>query len=410
MLLNWWAPESPVKMAYGIIADGSIRAGKSAGMGVGFTEWSMTNHNDRDFIMAGKTMGGFTRNILSWLLPYLRKNGFKVNEVRIPQYVITISKYGNKNRFHVFSGKDERSQDFVQGMTAAGAFFDEVALMPQSFVNQCMGRCSVEGAKLWFNCNPGGPSHWFKRDILDNANDLNLLHLHFTMVDNPSLSKERIEFYERLYPKNGVFYKRYIQGLWVQAEGAVFDMMRDDTYYTEWPRKSLNEPRHFIGIDYGTQNACVFIHMMDDGRGLWVEREYYYSGKKKGVQKTNSEYIDDFRKFTEGINIEAVVIDPSAAAFKLELKRAGYRVKDANNEVVDGIRVVSEYLNAGVLRINAKNCPNVKVEMEGYVWNDKKTEKGDEAPVKENDHTIDALRYLIYTLYRKRRIDSWRIK
>jgi len=324
--------------------------------------------------------------------------------VRQPQYILTVSKYRHKNQFYVFSGKDERSQDFVQGMTSAGLLLDEVALMPESFVNQAQGRLSVDGAKEWYNCNPGGPSHWFKKNILDQHQSKGLLHLHYTMDDNPSLSPERREYYERKWSKNSVFYKRYILGLWVQAEGAIYDMWGDHLLYTQ-RKRSLHDPVHWISIDYGTQNATVFLHCIDDGETAWIEREYYYSGRATGKQKTDSEYAADLVEFMAGYfkdrenplqSYQGVIIDPSAASFKEEVRRRGLRVRDADNDVLDGIRDVASCFANGLVRVH-DSCKNTIEEVQGYVWDSKAADRGVEQPLKANDHCMDALRYFVRT-------------
>lgn len=221
MVLNWWCDTSPVKDMDGIIADGAIRSGKTVSMSLSFVFWAMTSYNGQNFAMCGKTIGSFRRNVLFWLKLMLKSRGYTVVEHRADNLVI-ISKGDITNNFYIFGGKDESSQDLIQGITLAGVFFDEVALMPESFVNQATGRCSVEGSKYWFNCNPDGPYHWFKENWIDKASEKKLLYLHFTMDDNLSLSEKIKERYRSMY--SGVFYKRYILGLWCMAEGVIYDM------------------------------------------------------------------------------------------------------------------------------------------------------------------------------------------
>lgn len=404
-ILNWWHPNSPVGNAYGIIADGAIRSGKTLSMGVSFVEMAMALFNKQNFILAGKTVGSFRRNVLAGdygLYRYWEKSGYKVDEVRTRNEII-LTKYGRTNTFFIFGGRDESSQDLVQGVTAAGALFDEVALMPQSFVNQAMGRCSVPGSKLFFNCNPAGPSHWFKRDMLDRAGDKNFLHQHFTMDDNPALTPERRAFYASLYT-SGVFYKRYILGLWVQAEGAIYDMLSDENYYETRATRSSEEPAHYVAVDYGTQNACVFLHIMDDGQSVWVEREYYYSGRDEGIQKTDSQYADDLLAFMGDLPVEKVIIDPSAASFRAELRHRGIICRDADNDVLEGIRWTATLLGLNLVKIHPR-CENLIRELQGYVWDTKPTEKGNEKPIKKDDHGPDALRYFCKTMIKPWRID-----
>ena len=167
-VLTWWCESSPVKEKDGIIADGAIRSGKTLCMSLSYVIWAMSNFNMQNFGMSGKTIGSFRRNVLFWLKLMLRSRGYKLVDHRTDN-MVEITKGDNINFFYIFGGKDERSQDLIQGITLAGMFFDEVALMPESFVNQATGRCSVEGSKFWFNCNPDSPSHWFKVNWIDKC-------------------------------------------------------------------------------------------------------------------------------------------------------------------------------------------------------------------------------------------------
>lgn len=318
---------------------------------------------------------------------------------------IIIEGYGRKNIFYPFGGKDESSQDLVQGLTAAGALFDEVALMPESFVNQATGRCSETGAKLWFNCNPDGPSHWFKKNWLDKAADKKLLHLHFTMDDNPSLTEERREYFRSLWSPGSVFYKRYILGLWVQAEGAIWDMFDDHCIVgDDWAVQGIQDRAiRYISIDYGTQNATVFLEIMDTGREIVVVNEWYHSGRESGHQKTDSQYADALKEFIGSKPVERIIIDPSAASFRAELRQRGWRIKEADNEVLDGIRLVGSLFSRGLLKVH-KRCKNLIREIQSYVWDTNPTDKGNEKPVKKDDHGPDALRYFCQTMVKARRL------
>ena len=217
-VLTWWCKESPVHSKDGIIADGAIRSGKTISMSLSFVMWAMNSFSGNNFAMCGKTIGSFRRNVLFWLKLMLRSRGYSVTDHRADN-LLTIRKDGKENYFYIFGGKDERSQDLIQGITLAGVFFDEVALMPESFVNQATGRCSVKGSKFWFNCNPDGPYHWFKVNWIDKCAEKNILYLHFTMDDNLSLDEEIKARYRSMYV--GVFFKRYIMGLWAAAEGII---------------------------------------------------------------------------------------------------------------------------------------------------------------------------------------------
>lgn len=396
-VLNWWCDTSPVKDKDGIIADGAIRSGKTVCMSLSFVFWAMANYSDQNFAMCGKTIGSFRRNVLMILKLMLRSRGFQVADHRADN-LVEISRNGVTNHFYIFGGKDESSQDLIQGITLAGVFFDEVALMPESFVNQATGRCSVDGSKYWFNCNPDGPYHWFKINWLDKAKEKNLLVLHFTMEDNLSLSERIKERYRNMY--TGVFFKRYILGLWAMAEGIIYDMFSEDRHVKtilEYARQLIDGGR-FVSIDYGTQNATVFL-LWNKGRdGKWYcIREYYYSGRDKGIQKTDSEYAEDLIKFLDGTPAKAVIVDPSAASFIAELNKRGFTVIQADNAVEDGIRLVATLLNTERI-VFSQSCKNTIMEFASYIWDPKAAERGEDKPIKQHDHAMDAVRYFCYTI------------
>ena len=257
-VLTWWCKESPVHDKDGIIADGAIRSGKTISMSLSFVMWAMSSFSGQNFAMCGKTIGSFRRNVLFWLKLMLRSRGYSVTDHRADN-LLTIRKDGKENYFYIFGGKDERSQDLIQGITLAGVFFDEVALMPESFVNQATGRCSVKGSKFWFNCNPDGPYHWFKVNWIDKCEQKNILYLHFTMDDNLSLDEEIKARYRSMYI--GVFFKRYILGLWAAAEGIIYDMFDEEKHVRNIKDffQLLIDGNRYVSCDYGTQNATVFL-------------------------------------------------------------------------------------------------------------------------------------------------------
>lgn len=412
-VMNWWLSESPVKDFDGIIADGAIRSGKTIAMSLGFVFWAMESFDGQNFIMAGKTISSFKRNVLQNLKLMLTSRGYQwIYHVSgdLPN-MLEVSYKGKTNYFFIFGGKDEGSQDLVQGITAAGAFFDEVALMPESFVNQATGRCSVDGSKYWFNCNPAGPMHWFKTEWIDKKKDNNLLYLHFTMEDNLSLTEKIKARYMSQYA--GVFFKRYIQGLWAVAEGLIYTMCTDENYYTEKERPAALKSiaQKYIAVDYGTTNPCVFLEIWDDGETIWVDREYRWDSRSeearrsKNPQKTDAQYADDMIEFMGKMPEEqcTIVVDPSAASFIVELRNRGFYVKPADNEVLDGIRAVASLLAQRHIMINC-SCKGLKSEMQSYAWDEKAAEeRGEEKPVKQRDHGPDALRYYVKTI-----LPSWR--
>lgn len=395
-ILTWWMSNSPVSDKDGIIADGAIRSGKTVSMSLSFAIWAMESFQGQNFGMCGKTIGSFRRNVLFWLKLMLCSRGYKVVDHRADN-MVEVTRKGVTNYFYIFGGKDESSQDLIQGITLAGCFFDEVALMPESFVNQATGRCSVTGSKYWFNCNPDGPFHWFKTNWIDKTTEKNILYLHFTMDDNLSLSEKIKTRYRSMY--TGVFYKRYILGLWCVAEGIIYDMFDAVKHVVEDCTKLLNN--YYVSCDYGTQNATVFLLWAKQNDGTWaVIREYYYSGRDEDKQKTDSEYANDLDKWLDGITPQKIVIDPAAASFIAELKKRGYSVKKAKNDVIDGIRYVGMLLNEEKIVIH-NSCENTIKEFNSYTWDAKAADRGEDKPIKQHDHCMDALRYFCYTIIRK---------
>jgi PBSX family phage terminase large subunit len=412
-VLRWWQKDSPVKEAEGIIADGAIRSGKTLTFSLSYGLWAMENFNGMNFLICGKTIGSLRRNVILDWKRQMSAQGFTVKERRSDSMVI-VSKGEVSNDFYLFGGQDERSQDLVQGITAAGVLFDEVALMPRSFVDQSVGRCSVDGSKFWFNCNPDHPKHWFKVEWIDKlyvnrhpddppgTQYKNLVYCHFTMDDNPSLTPRVKARYKAMH--SGVFYRRFILGLWCAADGLIYDSFDEQEHtYTDMPN-NIFEPRRYVSVDYGTSNPMSFLEIIDDGDTARIESEYYYSSKEHGRQKTDTEYAEDFVKFAGSPDdVIYVVLDPSAASFKVELRNRGYRVKDADNDVRNGISKVSTMFALKKLLIN-KRCRYLINELLGYIWDEKAVEYGEERPVKTNDHACDALRYGVATvIYTKRR-------
>lgn len=414
-ILTWWTEDSPYHDYDGIIADGSIRAGKTVAMAISFVIWAMDTFDAQNFAMCGKTVGSFRRNVWKWLKPVLLIRGYKIEESRT-ENLIVIAKGQLVNYFYIFGGRDESSQDLIQGITLAGLFCDEVALMPESFVNQATGRCSVDGAKMWFNCNPDSPMHWFLKNWINQRVKKRLLHIHFLMDDNPSLSEPVRERYRTMY--SGVFYQRFILGLWVMAQGAIYrDAWSDEILFDddqlEWIYRNEHIMRRYIAIDYGTVNPMVFLDIYDDGTDIWVTNEYYWDARAEGREKDNSQYGDDLMEFIGDGHIfpSAVIIDPSAASFKIEMRNRGLRSKEtvetinADNKVIEGIRAVNTLLTKRRLHFHRTRCPKCIQEHQSYVWDDKALQQsGKEKPVKLGDHTCDACRYYVSTVVRPRRI------
>ena len=368
-----------------IVCDGAVRSGKTICMITSFVLWAMKNFNGANFGICGKTIASAERNIVHPLETIVDITAyFKVQYKRGSQNAIIIEGNGIKNTFYVFGGKDQSSYQLLQGITLSGIFFDEVALMPENFVQQGLARClSVENAKYWFNCNPESPSHWFYQEWILNADMRKALHLHMLMSDNPTISEKQLKEAEMQF--TGVFYDRYIKGLWVLAEGLIYAMYE----------KALVSPpegkaeQYVLSIDYGTLNAFAALLWAKYGNVWYCVDGYYYSGRDTGAQLTDEEYaqhIDSkFGKYSTEWEKLRVIVDPSAASFiTLLKKRLKYKVIPADNAVLDGIRETATALQTDKIRISPKLDFVIK-EFQGYVWDDKANE---DRPIKVNDHCL----------------------
>jgi PBSX family phage terminase large subunit len=396
LTLSWWK-RSEFAGYDGILCDGSVRSGKTLSMAVGFLLWSMERFQGERFALCGKTIESLRRNVTDQLPQWLE--GIFQFQERRSENRITVTGMGKKNTYYLFGGKDESSYTLIQGLTLAGVLLDEVALMPRSFVEQAMARCSVAGSKFWFNCNPEGPEHWFYTEWVKQAKVRNILYLHFTMEDNLSLSEEIRQRYQRMY--SGVFYDRYVLGLWVSAEGLVYDGFDPERHVLETLPKTSGD--YYVSVDYGTRNPTVFLLWQKAGDGRWVcLREYVWDGRQRQRQKTDGEYAEDMLLFLQGFYPRMVIIDPSAASFITELRQRGLPVQTADNRVLDGIRNVSELLRDGTL-LFSKNCTRTISEFRSYVWDENAASQGIDKPVKDHDHCMDAVRYFVTTVVKRGR-------
>ena len=392
-VLTWWVPGNPNAGQEAIVCDGAVRSGKTLAMGLSFFLWASVCFDGQRFGVCGKTIASLRRNVLSEILPKLEGLGAVWKEKRT-ENLVTVTFGGHSNRFYIFGGRDESSASLIQGITFAGILLDEVALMPRSFVEQACARCSVSGSRMWFNCNPAGPEHWFYKTWILEAEKRNCLRLHFTMEDNPSLTPQIRQRYQNLY--TGVFYQRYILGQWVQAEGRVYDFFGPDMV-----RKVPEGPfeKWYISCDYGTVNPTS-MGLWGLWQGVWYRvAEFYFSSRREQRQMTDEEYAAALEKLAGGRQITAVIADPSAASFIEVLRRHGWKVIKADNDVLSGIRLTSDCLKAGRIVI-CEGCGDCLREMDAYVW-DLSTGARDRVK-RENDHAMDDMRYFVSTVLGKR--------
>ena len=387
-VLTWWRPSSPDSGYDAILCEGAVRSGKTLCTGLSFFCWAMTCFAQKSFALCGKSVPAVRRNLWQELRPILREMGFQIRE-RLSQNRIDVSLGRRRNTFYLFGGLDERSAALVQGITLAGALLDEAALMPRSFVEQVCARCSVEGSRLWFSCNPEGPEHWFYREWIQKAEERRALYLHFTMADNPVLTPQVRERYARSF--SGTFYRRFVLGEWVAAEGRVYDFF-DESMVRPVPQGEME--RWCISCDYGTVNPTS-LGLWGLQNGVWYRvKEYYYDSRAERAQKTDGEYADALEQLAGGRPIWKIVADPSAASFIEVLRRRGWRVEKADNDVLAGIRTTAELLKAGKLVI-CEECRDAIREFSLYCWDEKAV--GDRVK-KVHDHAMDDIRYFAATV------------
>ncbi len=358
-VLTWWCDTSPYKEKNGVICDGAVRSGKTLCMSISFISWAFYNFCDTSFAICGKTISSLRRNVITPLIPNLLSLGFKC-DYKISRNLLEIEKGNNKNRFYIFGGRDESSASLIQGMTLGGVLLDEVALMPRSFVEQALARCSLEHSKFWFNCNPEHPFHWFYTEWIKKSDAKNMLYIHFKMEDNPSLSSSVINRYKSLY--SGAFYERFIDGRWVAADGLVYPMFDNRCHIRKSGGKFF---LYYLSCDYGTVNPFSL--------GLWGKAEdgwyrldeYYHSSRDRGIQLTDEEYY-------------------------------------AELDVLKGINYVCNALKNGEIFFYP-NCADTIREFSVYRW-DNGIKR--DAPKKENDHAMDDIRYFVATVLNGKKENS----
>lgn len=376
------------------LLEGSVRSSKTFAVDAKLIIQLCRYKVDGKRVICGASKQTVFKNMLLDIFDIVGKENYNYNHASGELWLFGV-------QWFVIGAKDEGSERNIRGMTIGIAVIDEWTLFPRSFTMQLFLRMSPSGARLYGTTNPDTPFHYLATDVIHNPamkDDLEVIH--FTLDDNPNISRRARRQIES--SQTGVWYQRNILGLWVVAEGAIYGgAWSDATLYDEASRPiSLygegGYADHLIFIDYGTHNPCVFLDAIDDGRKLWIDREYYWNSVAMRREKTDSEYADDLEQFIRESKVSQnpkIIVDPSAASFKAELEKRGIWVIDANNDVLDGIRLTASALKLGLIRVHSDNCPNTTREMQSYAWNEKKAKLGEEEPIKANDHSCDACRY-----------------
>ncbi len=391
------------------ILEGSVRSGKTVGM---IPKWInyIVSAPPGLLIMTGVSKDTIYDNVLDDFFDTIGAENYTYNkqsgDLTVIWYIDGVKK---QRRIKVIGAKDEGSEKYLRGKTLAGAYCDEISLMPEKFFKQLLNRLSIAGAKLYGTTNPDSPFHYLYLEFITDEDKLKsgmVKVYHFELDDNPNLPEDYKINIRAAY--KGMWYKRMILGLWVIAEGIIYDMFSDDLLFDDsdnlFTLTKKSECRRYIGVDYGTTNPMVFLDIYDDGETVFLVNEYYYDSKKEQSQKSDEQYAVDFDKFVGDEYPDFTIIDPSAASFKIVLRGRGYRIKDADNSVTDGLRNVSMLMSLKRLRVH-KRCVNFIREAHSYAWDEKAAQHGDEKPIKQNDHAMDAIRYFTKTV-----LPKWRFQ
>lgn len=312
--------------------------------------------------------------------------------------------FGDK-KIRVVGAHDEASIRAITGNTISLAYVDEMTTIPWNFMDMLTTRLTHPWAKLIGTCNPNSPVHPVKEKFIDCEDKKYCYNLAFEVDDNPILTEEYKNDLRTKY--SGLFYRRYILGEWIAAEGSIYSDFSRTTHVL--PRAPHFADNYFCGVDYGIHNAFAAVligHSNTYSPHFWIEKEFYWDSKKTFRQKLNSELADDLERFIEGYNVRNICLDPSAESFEVECKRRRMRVLQAKNDVYPGITFVANLISNHELKI-VKDCVNTIGEIEQYVWDSKKAERGIEDPIKRNDHACDALRYSLYTNFGHKKNFKW---
>ena len=365
------------------ILEGSVRSGKTFSSLILWALWLCERPIDGKYLMVGKTLTTLKRNCLEPLLSLLGEDNMRFS---IPSKRAVIL----GRNIDLEGASDARSEEKIRGITLHGAYMDEITLSPEPFFVMLLSRLSAPGAKLFGTTNPDSPRHWLKVEYLDNPH-LDIYRNKFLLDDNTTLPPEYIENLKREY--TGVFYRRFILGEWVAAEGAIYPMFDMKKHVSDKPPKMRMT---WIAADIGHTNPTAFLRLGagEDGR-IWVLDEYYHQVGISVSAKSPKQYAFDMAAFAAKWPSapDVVVIDPAAEGFILQLREdSNLRIRAADNAVLEGIQLVSSAIDAGVLMIHPR-CRHLIDELQGYAWDPKAQQRGEDKPVKQNDHACDALRY-----------------
>ena len=376
------------------ILEGSVRSGKTYIANLSWVLYVMASPHTA-FLISGESTDSLYRNVIKDVLTILGEKRAKYNKNARGGAQLIINANGVIKTCYCRGGSKSNDEGKIRGVTLGGWYADEITLHHKSFVHQALSRLSLVGSKALWTTNPDSPFHFVKTDYIDKANENNYGHWHFTLEDNNVLSPEYKENIKKAY--SGVFYDRFIRGLWVLADGLIYDMFREDNI-AKTENREYSE--YFISSDYGIQNPNVYLLIGKCAKDnkWYVVDEYYWNAREQGRQKTDEEYYFDLVDFVGDRNVKTIILDPSASSMIACIRRHGrFVVKKGKNDVLKGIAFVSTMIKNKDLMIN-DCCKNLLKEMHSYTWDNNALERGKDSPVKEFDHCLDALRYFCYTI------------
>jgi PBSX family phage terminase large subunit len=366
------------------IWQGAVRSGKTYVSLIAFLT-AVSKGPQGEYAILTRTYDSFVRNILPQIMRLIGGDARHYSGKR------ELMIWGK--RISVIGCEDDRAEYKIRGSTFCGAYVDEATIIPESCFKQLISRCVMGGAQIFTTTNPDSPYHWFKKDFLEGNPDVN--SWAFTLDDNPELKQDEKNYLKRQY--KGIWYKRFIEGLWVMADGCIYDFFDINRHVITHPPGT---GEYICGVDYGTSNPSAYTLIGINKAmfpNMWVEKVYLYDSKVHQRQLTDTEQAEALVRFIEGYPVRAIYVDPSAASFKLELYRHNVQnLYDANNDVLNGIRMVANFLNTGTIKICQCCTPLIK-EMQSYCWDSKASLQGIDKPLKVNDHCVDSLRYALAT-------------
>lgn len=398
-LIHWWRPVAVTSGNNYVIADGSIRSGKTIAMIIGFLTWSQEMFSGESFILAGKTMGALKKNVIRPMIQMLEAWGWSYDYIRSGTDArIEIG----ANTYYLYGANTEASQDALQGLTAAGAYADEAALFPKSFIDQMVARCSVDGWKVWMNCNPAGPHHYICEEYLcdEELKRKKVYHLHFTMDDNLSISPKRKEEYKNAWPHGSVFYKRFILGLWVAADGLIYQQFADNVNEYLIDKKYLENNKIIyatIGVDFGgTKSAHSFtLTGFTEGYKQVVVLDEYYCKKRINPEQLNSDFIDFVRRAQTKYKVYEAYCDNAEQTLIAGLESACVKAHIAveiKNAIKGPINNRIAFYNSLIAQKRwkiMKHCTHIIEAFEQAVYDDKK--KNEDVRLDDGLMNVDSL-------------------